>query len=182
MWNKYTLDDIVEIEITDSMLAQAKAEKKFYDENKQGEQTVNLRADHDIVGSLAHQAVEQVFDFSPYTYQSSRQIKFKGGDKCDMIYGERIIDVKHAYGRFNPQYFYNHNCGITKKEWDSRLVSGEIDTFIFVNVDLEAGRCYVLGVITKDDFDNLKEPFNKGVDGYQVKSRQLTSIHKFIYG
>jgi len=182
MWNKYTLDDIVEIEITDSMLAQARAEQKFYNDNKQGEQTVNLRDDHDIVGSIAHQAVEQVFDFSPYGYKSSRQEKLQGGDKYDMLYGDKVIDVKHAYGRFNPKYFYNHNCGITKKEWENKLLGGDINCFVFVNVDLEAGRCYVLGAISKDDFDELKEPFNKGVDGYQVKSRQLTTIHKFIYG
>ncbi len=173
------VEDIYRIKITKQMIKEAQIDADFL-KVKIGHKTRSDNSKRDIIGSLAHQAVEIAFQELNLPFQSSRKIKTIGGDNGDIFYDNNLIDVKGtASGKFD-KWFYNKSFLVYTKEIDD-IKSKGITDFIFVYLDREQMEAMIFGVISFNDFMELSKPLKLNNDNLEIKAYQLTPFTKYIY-
>lgn len=180
-----TIDDIYTIDLTDDMILEARAEQEWLDKNKQGEKTRNVISDKNIIGSLAHQAVELAFQTSGYDFESTRKIKYKQGDTCDISYLGDSLDVKGTRGKLNEKWFYNRGFLVFQAQVDDPKFE-EITHLLFAEVDLDGMQVNIYGVIERQEFLRKSRLIKAGesrlqYNNWEIKARQLTPLKKYIY-
>lgn len=146
-----TRSDINQVEISEEMLLEARQEAEWLRTSKVGQKTRNAAEDRDIIGSLAHQAVEKKLSELGLYYESTRKIKYETGDSFDIRYENDFLDVKGSKGIFNEKYFYNREFCIFQEQLDDPKIE-KITHFCFVEISPFFDTAYIYGVISRGDF------------------------------
>lgn len=177
--------DIITIPITMEMMAEAEREEAERSE-KHGNSTRWTQRNNgdivrqDLVGSLAHQAVEIAFNNLGLGYESTRKIRYKKGDTYDVVYEEDYIDVKGTAKRFNENYFYNESFLIYQKQLDDPKIE-QITHFCFVLIDFQESKAHIYGVITLRDFMKESQPKQLQYMNREIKAYKLKPFRKYAF-
>lgn len=172
-------ESIVTIDLNDDMVREAEQMGAWLDKNKQGAKTRDAYQGKNVIGNLAHNAVEVAFNNHGLIYESTRLVQYKGGDKCDIIYEDDYIDVKGTHGK-PDQWFYNKEFLVFQAELDDPKIEA-ITHFIFVVVDLPGMQAHIYGVIGREQFLSRSYPVRLKYDNQAIKSRQLTPFNNYIF-
>jgi hypothetical protein len=181
----YTLNDILEVEITGAMLEEANAEANWFGANMVGGKTRPVTQNRDIIGSLAHQIVEVKFNDFGLAHTSSR-ISYEGnkfldhGDTFDIQYENDFIDVKGHAGTPNTQYFYNEQFLVFQKQIDTPKFN-DLTHLCFCKVAPDYSRGWIYGVISVSQFLDLAVPVTLQYQNQGIKSRQLTPFMDYVF-
>jgi hypothetical protein len=176
----YELSDITEMEITDDMIAEAEAEQKYLDDNKTGAKTVRTKANQNIIGSLAHQIVENKFAEFGFPFQSFRQERYTAGDQLDLAYENDRIDVKGIEGELNERYYFNEKCYIFHHQFiNPKFLT--LTHLCFCKIAPDYSRGWILGLISIRDF-LAAEKENNYFDppSHEIPSRLLKGFNRYI--
>lgn len=175
----YTLDDIVKIEITPEMIAEAEAEQEWLNSNKTFNSVI-IKSNHNLVGSLAHQIVEKAFEYYRLPFTSTRKEQLLGGDKYDIKYDNDLLDVKGHEGTINEKYFYNQQFLIFQHQIDnSKFQDTTHIVFCLIEHGYECG--YIFGVIETFDFLEKCYPVKLTYENQAIKSRQLRGFRAYCF-
>lgn len=177
--------DIWTIHFTEHELEIARREQEWLDGHKDGAKTRNTIPDKNIIGSLAHQAVEIAFGEIGFDFESTREKRYERGDSCDIIYDQDLIDVKGSKGALDEKWYFNRNMLVFQAQLDDPKFEA-ISHLIFVLVDLAAMEAHIYGVISRLEFlekcrPQLASPGGLKYDAQAVKARELTPIKNYIY-
>lgn len=172
-----TRQDINLVEISEEMLSEAKQEAAWLGNSKVGQKTRNAAEDRDIIGSLAHQAVEQKLSELGLYYESTRKVKYEKGDAFDILYENDFLDVKGSKGIFNEKYFYNREFCVFQEQLDDPKIE-TISHFCFVEISPFFDEAFIYGVVERNDFleraiskpqtESWKWP-SMGIRAYQLR-------------
>jgi hypothetical protein len=174
------IDDIIIIKVTDDMIVKAKTEAEWLNSSKAGEKTIQLYDDHNIIGSLGHQAVEIIFDRSKLPYMSYREEKYQNtGDTIDIKYENDLIDVKSHKGKFDEKWFYNQSFLVMTHQMEK--LEKEISHLCFVLVDMDDLNCYLYGVISFKDFKEKATEKKLKYDNWEIKAKDLRPFNDYIF-
>lgn len=177
------LADIVTVSIDNKMYEEAENEANFL-RTKIGKNTRPATNKRDIIGSLAHQAVEKAIDTTSISYTSYRTTKYERCDSCDIICNEQAIDVKGTKGQPHAKYFYREQFLVFANQVESTKFD-LLDQLCFVQVDLDNMDAYIYGFISTHDFKEKAEIIGPNDflrwKNYGIRARFLTPFHKFIY-
>ena len=144
-----------------------------------GQKTRAATEDRDIIGSLAHQAVEVKLIEMGRPFTSTRTIHKTAGDEGDIFYDQDNIDVKGTHGSLQEQYFYNQQFLVFDSEIPA-IESKGITHFVFVLVDVPKREAYIFGAISYYDFQEKSQPVTLKWENHGVKSRELTPFINYI--
>lgn len=172
------VSDILKVEITDLMIAEANEEAEWLRVNKFGNKTRNLAEDRDLIGSLAHQCVEIKLTEMGRPFESTRKIKEKKGDKFDVKVNGDFVDVKGSHGTLD-NWFFNRKFMCTNENLAS-MEGKEITHFCFVVIDLAEKMGYIFGVIETETFLEKARPITVKCPSHFVFSRELTPFISYI--
>lgn len=173
------ISDILTVDLDDDMIRTAEAEQVWLDEHKQGAKTRNAYNDKDIVGSLAHQAVEVSFANYNVPFTSTRLERYDRGDTCDIVYEDDTLDVKGTHGKID-QWFYNKGFLVFQAQLDDPKTEA-ITHFVFVLVDRDAYKAHIFGVIRRTEFLDKSTPVTLKYENRRILARQLTPFSKYVY-
>lgn len=180
--------DIVEVDLTDEIIAECREVGNHMDTKTAKEHTVydrnGKKVNRNFVGNLGHAAVELAFMRYGIAYNdSSRLVKYNGGgDKYDILYEDDIIDVKGSTG-MPGDYFYNEDMLVFDYQIDD-LLEKNISHIIFARTRLDLKKGFVYGVIPvkgPNGFLTLSYPKKLDYDNHAVKSRQLTPFRNYVF-
>lgn len=146
---------------------------------KYGRNTIDVIEDRDIIGSLAHMAVEKAFEAFQIDCFSTRREMYNGGDKFDIAFMDDRLDVKGTHGEFN-QWFYRKQFLIFTNQLQKAKMS-EMTHFCFVEVNPDFSEAYIYGVISKEDFLEKSEPVKLRYDNQGIRAYDLTPLRKYIF-
>ena len=172
-------DDIITIELTADMINEARkvhAERLIH---KQSEKTRLAIDNHGVYGELGHMAVEEALDRMRLLYESTRKIRYNGGDPYDIKYENDTIDVKATHGVID-QWFYNKEFLVFQAQLDdpkSELVSH----FVFVVVNPDLTEAYIFGIIDKYDFLEKCYPVKLKWENQGIRANKLKPLRRYIY-
>lgn len=198
MWTKqftnyqkrYSKNDIWEFDVTDEALAEAQALANKL--NRKDNSTTHIfKAGHNITGFICHLAVEAFLSNSPYGFSSTRLADYDGqGDTHDIYFKGDYIDVKGCSSSINWNYLTNLNCLVSQREYNNKIKAGCINKFIFCRYSEAERKVYVLGVIGKDEFENIMGESNSAENerwgknlpepAYFVTTSDLTPIREYL--
>src|SRR5512139_597360 len=111
---------IVTVYITKDMIEEAEREEEERTE-KYGYKTREVMdktgkvVRRDLIGSLAHQAVEMMFDQYNVPYKSTRTERYGGGDTTDIEYDGDSIDVKGTMRVMDKGWDYTNGFLVLQK-------------------------------------------------------------------
>lgn len=166
------MKDVIILNITPEMLEEAKIETEEL-KSKWGYGTRVATANRDIIGSLAHQAVEIKLKEWGRPFESYRKVKYQGGDKGDLKYENDLIDIKGQKKVYNNQFLI----------FDSEMESIErkgITHFCFVEINYLENEAYIYGVIDIDDFKEKSIPVKLTWDNHAIPIRELKPFISYI--
>lgn len=170
------LSDISSVPITPHMISEAEAEMERR-KSKWGATTRAAYELRDLVGSLAHQAVENKFDEFGFPYTSTRLEEYEKGDVLDIIYEDDTIDVKGTHGELNKQYFYNQEFLVFQQQLDSEKML-LISHLVFVQVG--KNDAYIFGAITVPEFREKCRPVKLKYENQGIRAYQLTPFSDYV--
>lgn len=173
------IENIVTIDLNDDMIAEAEKMGAWLDKNKQGAKTRDDYKGKNVIGNLAHNAVEVAFDNHGLLYQSTRMVEYKRGDVLDIKYENDCIDVKGTHGKLD-QWFFNKEFLIYKAELDDPKIE-VITHFVFVVVDIPDMKAHIYGTMKRDDFIEKSYPVKLNHDNQAIRARQLTPFNNYIF-
>ena len=177
------INSIVRVDITEEMIAEAQAEQKWLDENKEGAKTRDAYHNKTLIGSLGHQAVEHTFENMDFAYTSTRKIKYKQGDTYDIQYENDYIDVKATHGKLDEKWFFNKEFLVFQAQLDDPKID-LITHFVFVLVDMDEREAYIFGAIHRSDFmsnsNEVKANNYLKWDNRAIKAKQLKPFISYI--
>lgn len=177
MW---TSDKIVVVDITEQMLAEARQDSTYLQNTSVGQKTRPVTTDRDIVGSLAHQCVEDYFLNQNVPFQSTRTERLTTGDQTDIIYEDDYIDVKGHKCKFDSKWSHNQKFLIFDKQLED-LDSKPITHYCFVTIEPDYSRGYIFGVISTREFIEKSTPIRLQYDNHQILSRQLKNMSNYVW-
>lgn len=157
--------------------------QKYMDEKNQGKKTHDLSRTKNVTGFLGHLAVEKQFVDLGVWVESTREVKFAGGDTYDLKYENDFLDVKTHKRDFDDKWFFNEKMLV----FDTHEHKQETH-FVFVRVTPDFERAYIFGVMAYDDFINTSQPgvmpprgrVTTPTNYHWVYSRDLRPITKYI--
>lgn len=161
-------------------MAEAEQDNQFHSTHSVGDKTRPLTTNRDIVGSLAHQAVEYCFEQTRFLYNSTRKVRRLHGDDFDIQYEDDFIDVKGTCKDFNEKWFFNNNFLVLEQQVAS-IATKKITHFCFVEIDKEFKIARVFGVINVPEFCRISERVQLKYNNYSIKARQLTPFKSYAY-
>jgi len=164
--------------LTEQMFNEAKVDAEHL-KVSWGKKTRNATNDRDLIGSLAHQAVEQKFQEYNLPFESYRKVRYTSGDKGDILYDQDLIDVKGTHGELD-MWWQAKNFLVFDKEMPS-IESKGITHFVFVLVDLNIKEAYVFGAISLESFKNNSKEVRLKWDNHGVTARQLTPFRDYVF-
>jgi len=173
------LDDVLVEPITPEMMEEAKAIAEKLKVSL-GQKTRAATENRDIIGSLAHNAVENKLRSLGVTFESYRTKIGVTGDGGDILYDGDLIDVKGTHGKLDEKYFYNKSFLVFDKELP-RIESIGISHFVFVQVDIEEQKAYIYGAIRFDDFMENSVPVTLQWENHGIKAYQLKPFINYVY-
>jgi hypothetical protein len=131
---------------------------------------------HDYVGSIAHQAVERLFERYGMIYESSRG--GKTSDEWDILYDGDKIDVKGTRGELSDKWFFNESFLIFQHQVDRGIIQKK-DYLVFVKVGEE--KAYIFGIIATDDFLQKAVDRKLKYDNKEIKAHQLKPFDRYVF-
>lgn len=175
------LHQILEVDITEEMIFEARKDAEFL-AGQIGKKTRAVLEDRDIIGSLAHQAVEQRFEEAGVMYYSTRTIKEKlgQGDKYDILYERDKIDVKGTRGTLDSKWFYRQQFLVFKDQLDADKFN-EITHLLFVLVEPQLSRAYIFGVISTGQFLQEAYPVQLQYNNMAIRAKSLRPFFNYVY-
>lgn len=173
-----SLDDIITVPITQEMIMEAEEEASFL-KSKYGSNTRPVISERDIIGSLAHQAVEVFLDSQELAYKSYRKIKYQHGDNLDIEYENDKIDVKGTHGELD-QWFYNKNFLVFQDQLDDPKIN-KLTHFVFVLVKPDFSEAYIFGIISIGDFLSKSKEVILKYKNQEIRAYQLRPFRKYIW-
>jgi len=173
------IEDIVKIPITNGMVTEAKRERDFL-QRKIGAKTRPVYEDRDLVGSLAHQAVEVKFQDLRLGFISSRTQEFKEGDLWDIKYEKDTIDVKGTHAFFDKKYFYNKEFLVFENQLNDSKIH-LISHFCFVLIEPSFERAYIYGVIPVYIFLRTSYSVKLQYKNRAVKANRLMPFLNYVH-
>lgn len=172
------LSDVLKVQITDEMIENAKLDATHL-KSSIGQKTRAATEDRDIIGSLAHQAVENKFLEMGRPFTSTRCVRLNTGDDGDIYYDQDKIDVKGTHGNLDERYFYNKQFLVFDKELPAIEQKG-ITHFVFVLVDLPNREAYIFGAIDYNDFTEKSVPVTLQWENHAIKAFQLKPFISYV--
>lgn len=177
--------DLIIVDITMQMLEEAEKEEndRAIKHGRSTRWTTRSNGEvvrQDLVGSIAHQAVEIAFERLNLQFTSTRTVAYKGGDAFDIVYEEDFIDVKGTARKFNEKYFYNESFLVYQKQLDDPKIE-KITHFCFVSVDFEGAKAYVFGVISLSEFMRKSTERQLQYMNREIKAYQLKPFRKYAF-
>lgn len=163
------------LDITPEMLTEARAEAEEL-KSKWGYGTRGATEDRDIIGSLAHQAVEIKLKEWGRPFESYRKVKYQGGDKGDLKYENDLIDIK---GTASGWLRYDRDFLVFANEIPKMKAIG-ITHLCFVVVKLEEEKIYIYGVIPFEDFLEIAEPLKLTWDNLKITADKLRPFIDYV--
>lgn len=142
--------DAIQRPITEAMIAEAKTAGDRY--GKTGLASTRLATeDNDLIGDLAHMAVENIFDEVGIDYNSTRfEVYENGGDKLDIAIAERNLDVKGQ--TFSDTEFYVFDKELRALKIRAKKGQLQISHFLFVHIDRDYTLSRIFGFISVEKF------------------------------
>lgn len=174
-----TIKDIITFGIDETMIEEAKREQAERAE-KIGRGTRNAYEDRDLIGSLAHQGVEQTLDMWGLGYTSTRTERYEHGDWTDLVYDGNSIDVKGTHGTFNEKYYYNQGFLVFQSQLDNPKIE-KISHFLFTQIEPDLSQGYIFGIIDRHTFLDKATPVTLKYDNMQIRAYQLKPFRNFIF-
>lgn len=175
-----TFEDILKVDINQLMVDEAVKEARWLDTTKQGANTRRTKANQDVIGSLAHQIVEQKFKEYGLAFTSTRTEQYNRGDQLDISYESDRIDVKGTEGEPSQQYFFNENFLVFQKQIDDPKFD-TLTHLIFCKVASDYSAGWIYGAITTDKFLSLATPVTLKWENQSIKSRFLTPFTDYVF-
>lgn len=161
------------------MVEEAYKEAEYLNKSKEGQKTRIVAEDHNVYGSLAHQAVEAAFEDAGLQYTSFRQEKYKRGDKYDIAYENDRIDVKGTHGVLN-QWYYNKQFLVFQHQIDNPKF--ELTTHLtFVMVHPGKHTAYIFGIIERDEFMEKCEAVKIKYDNQGIRAYHLKPFRQYMF-
>lgn len=173
-----TINDLVKFVVTPQMFEKAKDEA-LSRKVKWGYSTRPVIKERDIIGSLAHQGVENILKIWGVSYESYREVEYKGGDFADLRYEEDYLDVKGTRKDLNERYFYNENFLVFSDQLKKEVEL--INRFVFVGLERDFSKGYIYGVIDPQIFVKLATDVKLQYDNKCIKAHQLTPFRNYIF-
>lgn len=174
-----TLDDIIEIDITPEMVEEAREEHARLIKKNMSPKTRLVMDNHNVIGSLAHQAVEIALENMGVAYTSYRREIYVGGDKCDIEYDTDTIDVKGTHGILD-KWFYNKDFLVFADQLKDEKIK-EISHFLFTLVHKDLTTVWIFGIITVSEFLDRATPVRLKYDNLAIKARYLRPFRSYIF-
>lgn len=169
------MKDVIILNITPEMLTEARAGAEEL-KSKWVYGTRGATTNRDIIGSLAHQAVEIKLKEWGMPFESYRKVKYQGGDKGDLKYENDLIDIK---GTGSGWLKDNRDFLVFANEIP-KMKAVNITHLCFVVVKLEEEKIYIYGVIPFDDFLEISEPLKLTWDNLKITADKLTPFIDYI--
>lgn len=176
----YDRSNILTVPITADMRHVAQTEAEWLRQHKVGQTTRAAKADRDVIGSLAHQIVEQKFIDYNLPFVSTRQEQYKRGDTLDIVYEQDKIDVKGTEGEPDPKYFYNEQFLVFRKQVDDPKFK-LLTHLIFCKISPSRAEGWIYGVISVPDFIENSYDVKLQWDNKAVRSFQLKPFLPYVY-
>lgn len=170
-------NQILHVNITLDMIEEARKDSEWLN-TKVGKSTRYVYEDYNIIGSLAHQIVEKKFDEMELGYESTRKIKYRGGDKYDIKYENDKLDIKGTHGKLD-QYYYNKTFLIFEKQLEDEDKLPDYFVFCLISPDMDEG--WIFGVINAHDFLSKAETVTLKYTNKAIKARELKGFTNYVY-
>lgn len=173
-------EDLYHVSFDEYCLNEAKKDATFF-RGQIGRKTRNATEERDIIGSLAHQAVEIAFERNNLYYESYRNKKrpLGEGDTTDILYEQDSIDVKGTRGE-PGKWFYNKSFLVFQKQLDDPKIEN-ITHFCFVLVKEDYSEGWIFGVISLSDFKKLSKPVTLMYENQEIRAFQLVPFNKYAF-
>lgn len=175
------LSDIIHVPLTPDDYFDALKRQMWLDRKKNGAKTRDAFEDKNIVGELAHMAVEKLFDEIGLEYYSSRKEDYARGDQLDIAYNGRTMDVKGTHGVLNEKWFFNKEFLVFNDQvTDPKFL--QLDDLCFVQVNPLFTEAWVYGVIEVRDFISEGHPVKLRWDNWGIQAHKLTPFREWQLG
>jgi hypothetical protein len=171
-------DNIITIDLTTDMIAEARKDAEFL-RSKMSWRTINLKDNRDIIGSLAHQAVEQAFENTEMYFESTRKLKYLHGDEYDIKYENDTIDIKGTAGTLD-KWFYNKSFLVITKQLEKEKIE-KISHFCFVVVEPDYTQAYIFGLMERHNFVNKSTNVSLKFENKMIRARELKPFRDYVY-
>jgi hypothetical protein len=174
-----TETDIITIELTPEMVTEA---KKVHQErliHKQSDKTRLAITNHGVYGELGHMAVEQAFEELGLYYESTRTIRYNGGDPYDVKYENDTIDVKATHGVID-NWYYNKEFLVFQAQLDDPKIE-LVTHFCFVVVNPDLTEAYIFGIIDVNDFLHNSYPVKLKWDNQGIRANKLRPFRNYAF-
>jgi len=172
-------EDIITIELTPEMVAEARRVHQERLIHKQSDKTRLAISNHGVYGELGHMAVEVALENLEVPFESTRTIRYHGGDPYDIKYENDTIDVKATHGIID-KWFYNKEFLVFQAQLDDPKIE-LVSHFCFVLVNPDLTEAYIFGIIDVPDFLKNSYPVQLKWPNQAIKSRFLKPFRKYIY-
>ena len=134
----------------------------------------------DLIGSLAHQAVEIYLDSLRVPYKSFRTVRYKSGDSTDIKYDGDSIDVKGNTRSLKNNYDYIKDFLVFQNQLDDPKMD-DISHFCFVTVDPDLDRASIFGIISVGNFLRKSHKVVLQYVNRGISPMQLMCIRNYIF-
>lgn len=172
-------EDIITIELTPEMVAEAKRVHQERLIHKQSDKTRLAISNHGVYGELGHMAVEAALENLEVPFESTRTIRYNGGDPYDIKYEYDTIDVKATHGVID-KWFYNKEFLVFQAQLDDEKIE-LVSHFCFVVVNPDLTEAYIFGIIDVPDFLKNSYPVQLKWPNKGIRARYLKPFRKYIY-
>ena len=167
--------------ITEEMRVEAKQQQAWLHNFHQGNSTTRaVTPNRDIIGDLAHQAVERLLDELSIDYQSTRKVRLDGGDELDIVVMGEKWDVKGT--RLPATEFF-----VFDKQMRNPKVN-ELDKLVFVQISRDETEARIFSPCPVSLFKEKKQfvpagsIYNFQYDNWGVALFYLPSFKDWIMG
>ena len=176
--NQMKKSELVKFIITEEMIE--KAEKEAIARmSKWGKSTRAAIQDRDVVGSLAHQGVENILDLWDVDYISYREVEYARGDFADIKLREQFLDVKGTRKNFNSKFFFNEEFLVFTDQLKKEVEN--IHQFVFVGLERNFSKGYIYGIIEPRKFVGLATDVKLKFDNKMVKAYHLKPFKDYVF-
>lgn len=178
--------DILTTQISEDMRAEG---KKFASaiSSINNKHTLDAYNKRDYIGSLGHQAVENIMHSKNLYFESNTGVQI-GPDKYDILFSGDKIDVKSSHkNNYDIEKWWKYQNFLVLEHQIKRGVLQQKDSLVFCIVDGPRDSVHIFGGIQVNEFLRKAQKVGPKThphlkwDNRQIKVHQLKPFWEFIY-